>query len=284
MAFTTLVDAATLALHLDDPAWVVVDCRHALADFSLGRRLYDEAHIPGAFFADAERDLAGEHTGTNGRHPLPDPNAFAMFLRSIGVNDATQIVAYDAGGDIFAARLWFLSRWIGHDACAVLDGGLAAWMSGGFPVTTAAPVPRSGSIEAHPRPELVVDASYVLAHLNDPHVQLVDARAADRFAGKNETVDPVAGHIPGARNRFYKENFADDGRLRPSRDLRAAFERFGPGESIVHQCGSGISGALNLLATEIAGLHGARLYAGSWSEWIADPSRPITLEPPTESQ
>jgi thiosulfate/3-mercaptopyruvate sulfurtransferase len=115
-------------------------------------------------------------------------------------------------------------------------------------------------------------------------VQLVDARAADRFAGKNETVDPVAGHIPGARNRFYKENFADDGRLRPSRDLRAAFERFGPGESIVHQCGSGISGALNLLATEIAGLHGARLYAGSWSEWIADPSRPITLEPPTESQ
>ncbi len=284
MAFTTLVDAATLALHLDDPAWVVVDCRHALADFSLGRRLYDEAHIPGAFFADAERDLAGEHTGTNGRHPLPDPNAFATFLRRIGVNDATQIVAYDAGGDIFAARMWFLSRWIGHGACAVLDGGLASWTSGGFPVTTAAPVPRSGSIEAHPQPELVVDAPYVLAHLHDPHVQLVDARAADRFAGKNETVDPVAGHIPGARNRFYKENFADDGRFKPSRDLREAFELFGPGESIVHQCGSGISGALNLLAMEIAGLQGARLYAGSWSEWIADPSRPITLEPATESR
>lgn len=278
MTLTTLVDAATLAAHLDDPAWVVVDCRHALADFSLGRRLYGEAHIPGAFFADGEHDLAGEHTGTNGRHPLPDPNTFAAFLRRIGVNEATQIVAYDAGGDIFAARMWFLCRWIGHDACAVLDGGLAAWIAGGYPVTTALPAPRSGTIDAHVRPELVVDAPYVLAHLDDPQMQLVDARSADRFAGRNETVDPVAGHIPGARNRFYKENFADNGRFKPSRDLRVAFERFGPGKSIVHQCGSGVSGALNLLAMEIAGLRGAQLYAGSWSEWIADPSRPIALE------
>jgi thiosulfate/3-mercaptopyruvate sulfurtransferase len=282
VAFTTLVDAATLASHLDDPAWVVVDCRHALADFSLGRRLYDEAHILGAFFADAERDLAGEHTGTNGRHPLPDPNAFAAFLRSIGVDDTSQIVAYDAGGDIFAARMWFLCRWIGHDACAVLDGGLAGWIASGYPVTTALPAPRSGTVAAQVRPELVVDAPYVLTHLDDPQMQLVDARAADRFAGRNETLDPVAGHIPGARNRFYKENFAENGGFKPSRDLRAAFEQFGPGESVVHQCGSGISGALNLLAMEIAGLSGARLYAGSWSEWIADPSRPITLESATE--
>jgi thiosulfate/3-mercaptopyruvate sulfurtransferase len=278
VAFTTLVDAATLGSHLDDPAWVVVDCRHALGEFSRGRRLYDEAHIPGAFFADAERDLAGPHTGSNGRHPLPDPNAFAAFLRGIGVNDTTQIVAYDAGGDIFAARMWFLCRWIGHDACAVLDGGLAGWITSGYPVTTALPAARNGTIQARVHPEFVVDAPYVLAHLDDPHVQLIDARAADRFAGRNETVDPVAGHIPGARNRFYKDNFSDDGRFKPSPDLRAAFEPFGPAESIVHQCGSGISGALNLLAMEIAGLRGARLYAGSWSEWIADPSRPIALE------
>ena len=278
MAFTTLVDAATLASHSDDAGWVVVDCRHALGEFSRGRRLYDEAHIPGAFFADAERDLAGPHTGSNGRHPLPDPNAFAAFLRGIGVNDTTQIVAYDAGGDIFAARMWFLCRWIGHDACAVLDGGLAEWITTGNPVTTALPPARNGSIEAHVRPQLVVDASFVIAHLDDPQVQLVDARAADRFAGRNETVDAIAGHIPGARNRFYKENFADDGRFKPSPDLRAAFEPLGSATSIVHQCGSGISGALNLLAMEIAGLRGARLYAGSWSEWIADPSRPIALE------
>lgn len=278
MSFGTLVDAVTLAAHLDDPAWVVVDCRHALADYSLGHSQYDEAHIPGAFFADAERDLAGAHTGANGRHPLPDPNAFAAFLRGIGVSAATQVVAYDAGGDIFAARMWFLCRWIGHDACAVLDGGIAGWIASGYPVTSALPAARNGNIETRARPELVVDATYVLAHLDDPQMQLLDARAADRFAGRNETVDPVAGHIPGARNRFYKENFADDGRFKSSRDLRAAFEPFGLGESIVHQCGSGISGALNLLAMEIAGLRGARLYAGSWSEWIADPSRPIALE------
>ncbi len=277
MAYTTIVDAATVAQHLDDPAWVIVDCRHALADFSTGRQLYVEAHIPGAYFADAEHDLAGPKSGTNGRHPLPDPQVFAAFLRSIGVNEETQIVAYDAGGDIFAARLWFLCRWIGHDACAVLDGGLATWITAGLPVThVPPPQPRAGNVHAHLRHELVVDADYVLAHLDDRAMQVLDARAADRFAGQNETVDPVAGHIPGARNRFYKENFADDGHFRPGQQLRAAFEAYGPSASIVHQCGSGISGALNLLAMEIAGLRGARLYAGSWSEWIADPSRPIT--------
>lgn len=274
MPHTTIVDAATVAQHLDDPGWVIVDCRHALADFATGRRLYAEAHIPGAFFADAEHDLAGPHTGTNGRHPLPDPQVFAAFLRGIGVNDDTQVVAYDAGGDIFAARLWFLCRWIGHDACAVLDGGLAAWITTGYAVTQALPQPRTGAVQAQLRPDLVVDADYVLAHLDDRAMQVLDARAADRFAGHNETVDPVAGHIPGARNRFYKENFADDGHFRPGHQLRAAFETYGPSASIVHQCGSGVSGALNLLAMEIAGLRGARLYAGSWSEWIADPSRP----------
>ncbi|HTX56932.1 MAG TPA: sulfurtransferase [Candidatus Acidoferrales bacterium] len=276
MTYTTLVDAAALAAHLDDPTWVVVDCRHALADFTLGRRLYDEAHIPGAFFADVEHDLAGAHTGTNGRHPLPDADAFGAFLRSTGAGDETQIVAYDAGGDMFAARLWFLCRWIGHDACAVLDGGYAAWVGGGYPVTPEPAIGRNGTLHVRRHPELVVNAGFVLAHLDDPAVRLVDARAADRFAGQNETVDPVAGHIPGARNRFFKENFDAAGRFKSPAELAAAFRTLGKAESLVHQCGSGVSGAVNMLAAEIAGLHGTRLYAGSWSEWIADPSRPIT--------
>ncbi len=275
MAYTTLIDAATLAQHLDDPNWVVIDCRHALSDFTLGRKLYDEGHIPGAFFADVERDLAGEHTGKNGRHPLPDPNVFAAYLRSIGVNENTQVVAYDAGGDMFAARVWFLSRWLGHDACAVLDGGFTFWNANGFPVTAQLPASRRGSIAAHVRPELVVDAAHVRAHLSDATMHLVDARAADRFAGQNETIDPVAGHIPGARNRFFKDNFGDNGKFKSPSELAAAFRTIGKAESIVHHCGSGVSGAVNMLATEIAGLHGTRLYAGSWSEWIADPERPI---------
>ena len=275
MPYTTLVDAATLAQHLDDSSWVVVDCRHALADFAIGRRLYEEAHIPGAFFADVEADLAGLHTGSNGRHPLPQPDDFVAYLRSVGVNDDTQVVAYDAGGDVFAARLWFLCRWIGHDACAVLDGGFNAWRAAGYPATAQSPAPRVGTVAARVRPDLVVDAAYVRAHLDDANVQLVDARAADRFAGQNETLDPVAGHIPGARNRFFKENFTSDGRFKTPDELGAAFRELGRVESIVHQCGSGVSGAVNMLAAEIAGLHGARLYAGSWSEWIADPARPI---------
>jgi thiosulfate/3-mercaptopyruvate sulfurtransferase len=274
---TTLVDVTTLADHLDDPAWVVIDCRHALMDFGLGRRLYGESHIPGAFFADVERDLAGAHTGSNGRHPLPDPQAFAAFLRGLGVSENTQVVAYDAGTDMFAARLWFLCRWIGHDACALLDGGFAAWTAGGYPTNSPSPAARHGTLEAHVHPELVVDAAYIAAHLDDASMQLLDARAADRFAGQNETIDPIAGHIPGARNRPFKANFTDDGRFKSPEELRTAFAAFGPSDTIVHQCGSGVTAAANMLAMEIAGLPGTRLYAGSWSEWIADPTHPVVM-------
>jgi thiosulfate/3-mercaptopyruvate sulfurtransferase len=277
VAFTTLVDASTLHAHLDDPSWVVVDCRHALADFSLGRKLYEEAHIPGAFFADVETDLAGAKTGSNGRHPLPDPQMLAAFLESIGVNDKTQIVAYDAGGDMFAARLWLLCRWIGHKAVAVLDGGFTAWTAAGFEITSAPSFSRaSGKVHVKLDDNLVVDSSFVLNRLRSSSMQLVDARAADRFRGENETIDPVAGHIPGAHNRPFKENFGPDLRFRSSDELRAMFDQFGDPENVVHQCGSGVSAAANLLAMEVAGLKGARVYAGSWSEWIADPSRPVT--------
>ncbi len=277
MSFTTIISAQELHERLGAPDLVVFDCRHALADFALGRRLYDESHVPGAFFADVERDLAGAKTGANGRHPLPRPEAFADFLRSCGVSDATQIVAYDAGGDMFAPRFWFLSRWIGHDAVAVLDGGFAAWNLAGYPVSAESPSSvRNGDITLRVHPELLVDAAYVLEHLNDPSMQLLDARARERFSGETEPMDPVAGHIPGAANRWFKQNFAPDGRLKSRETLRAEFERAGlDPKRTVHQCGSGVSAAAGLLAMHHAGLEGSRLYNGSWSEWVSDPSRPV---------
>jgi thiosulfate/3-mercaptopyruvate sulfurtransferase len=254
----------------------VFDCRHALADFGLGRRLYEESHVPGAFFADVERDLAGEKTGENGRHPLPDAETFARFLRSCGVDDRTQIVAYDAGGDMFAPRFWFLARWIGHDAVAVLDGGFAAWTARGYPVSAGTErATREGTLHANVREEMVVDAAFVHSHLSSPEMQLLDARAAERFRGDVEPIDPVAGHIPGARNRWFKANFRDDGTLKSREELRAEFEREGlDPATTVHQCGSGVSAAAAHFAMHHAGLEGSRIYNGSWSEWVADPSRP----------
>lgn len=275
--YRTVISPKALHEHLDDPSYVVVDCRHALADFSLGRRQYDEGHVPGAFFAGVEEDLAGARTGANGRHPLPEAETFARFLRGMGVNDDSQIVAYDAGGDMFAPRVWFLARWIGHDAVAILDGGFAAWQRHGYPVSAApsqdAP---EGNLVARVREHYLVDAAYVHAHIDDARMQLVDGRASDRFAGRNETIDPIAGHIPGALNRWFKDSFNEDGTLKSPEELRAEFEGRGLDPSrVVHQCGSGVSAAANQLAMEHAGLTGSRIYGGSWSEWITDPSRPI---------
>lgn len=281
MPLTTLVSADALRARLGDTNVVIVDCRHSLADFAAGRALYERSHIPGAAFADVERDLSGAKTGRNGRHPLPDPQRFADFLRDAGVGDDTQLVAYDAGGDMFAARLWALSRWIGHDAVAVLDGGFTAWQARGYPVTDAPPPVRArGTLTPAPCPDALVDAAFVLQHLGDDAVQVLDARGEDRFAGENETVDPVAGHIPGAHNRSFRRNFNADGTFKNRQTLREEFlaESDDP-KRIVHQCGSGVSAAVNQLAMEIAGLNGSRLYAGSWSEWIADPNRPIATGP-----
>jgi thiosulfate/3-mercaptopyruvate sulfurtransferase len=275
--FTTTVSPQALRERLGDPQVIVVDCRHALADFTLGRRLYDESHIPGAFFADVEEDLAGRKTGSNGRHPLPDPETFARFLGELGVDDASQVVAYDAGADMFAPRLWFLCRWIGHDAVAVLDGGFTAWVGLGYPTTAAPSEPRrEGRLTVHLHPELLVDAGYVRAHLGDPAVQVLDGRASDRFAGETEPIDPVAGHIPGAANRWFKANFDAAGKFKSPEELRAELARAGidPARTI-HQCGSGLSSAASYLAMEHAGLEGSRIYNGSWSEWVADPTRPV---------
>lgn len=275
--FSTIVSVEDVASHTDDPQWVVLDCRHSLADFNAGKAAYDQSHIPRAFFVSVERDLAGTKTGSNGRHPLPDPQRFAELLRGFGVTGQTQIVAYDAGGDMFAARLWFVCRYIGHDAVAVLDGGFAAWRAADLPVTAAVPAARAtGNLQPRLRPDLIVNADDVLRSLGDRSFSLLDARSPDRFAGQNETMDPVGGHIPGASNRWFKENFDASGRFKPSSDLREEFQtnRIAP-ERLVHQCGSGVSAAANMLAMEIAGIHGTRLYPGSWSEWCADPARPI---------
>jgi len=273
----TIVSVEELAAHLNDPAWVIVDCRHSLQDFSAGRRAYAQAHIPGAFFAHVETELAGKKTGANGRHPLPDPAQFASFLRELGVHRSTQIIAYDAGADMFAARFWFLCRHAGHDAVAILDGGLGAWVAAGKQVSAQEPPrPQNGTIAASPRHEMIVDAQAVLASLEDATLTLLDARAADRFAGQNETIDPVAGHIPGALNRPFKQNFDERGMFKPPAQLREEYEQLDVHpKRLVHQCGSGVSSAVNLLAMEIAGIEGSRLYPGSWSEWIADPARPV---------
>src|SRR5262245_61630343 len=273
--FTTLVTADELARHLDDPRWVVFDCRHDLAQPGLGRAEYLQAHIPGARFMHMDEDLAGPMTGTNGRHPLPDPALFAAKLGAAGVGPDTQVVAYDAHGAVNASRLWWMLRWLGHDAAAVLDGGIGKWLGEARPVTTELPRPAAARFDARPRP-VAVDAARVLAGLRMPGMTLLDARSAERYRGESEPIDPVAGTSPGSLNRFVGENL-DGGTFKPPGRLREEFQavlgRNAPA-SVVHSCGSGVAACHNLLAMEIAGLGGSRLYPGSWSEWIADPARP----------
>ena len=277
MSYTTLVAAATLAAHLDDPAWLVIDVRHQLADTGYGECIYAENHIPGAVFLHCDCDLSGPMTGSNGRHPLPAVEKLAARLGEIGIGPQTQVVIYDDAQGMIAGRLWWLLRWLGHEQVAVLDGGLQAWQAAGRALTTELPVLRPTTFTAKVR-DTMVDADYVQAFLQTSRMHLVDARSPDRFRGENETIDPVGGHIPGAVNRFFRENLRADGRFKPAAELRAEWLMVLAGaspEQVVHQCGSGVSACHNILAMEIAGLPGSRLYAGSWSEWCADCGRPV---------
>jgi thiosulfate/3-mercaptopyruvate sulfurtransferase len=272
-SFRTLIDAATLNALLGRRDLRIVDCRHDLADPAAGRRAYAEAHLPGAVFMHLDEDLSGVRTGSNGRHPLPNPVTFAARLGALGIAPEDQVVAYDDAGGAIAARLW----WIGHERAAVLDGGLRAWRAAGLPLESAVPAPCPVMHPVSPALVGVVDAEALQGALAAASVTLIDARSPDRFAGQNETLDPVAGHIPGALNRFFRNNLAD-GHFRPADELRAGFEGLLAGRApadVVHQCGSGVTACHNLLAMEVAGLHGSRLYPGSWSEWCADPSRPV---------
>ncbi|HJW03092.1 MAG TPA: sulfurtransferase [Azospira sp.] len=277
MVYTTLVDGVALAAHLQDPGWVVVDCRHDLVKPEAGAAAYAAGHIPGAVFLHLDRDLSGPKNGRNGRHPLPAPEILVQRLEAAGISDGTQVVAYDDCGGMMAGRLWWLLRWLGHDQVALLDGGLQAWLSGGQPLATDIPRPNPGHLSLALR-DWVVGVDDVLAGLGFAGRLILDARAPDRFRGENESIDPAAGHIPGARNRFFRDNLGPDGRFKPAAQLRqewtATLDAFTPAQ-VVHQCGSGVSACHNLLAMEIAGLSGSRLYAGSWSEWCADPGRPV---------
>jgi len=282
MRYTTLISVAELAAHSADPQCVVCDCRHDLADPAAGRAAYATSHIPGARFLHLDDDLSGTRTGRNGRHPLPDHAVLARKLGALGIDNDTQVVAYDASGGCFAARLWWLLRWLGHERVAVLDGGWPAWLAAGQPVTAAAPAVTPTTFTADLQPQLAIDADFVVRHLATTDFQVLDARSPDRFRGENETLDPIGGRIPGARNRFFKDNLGPDGRFKPAGVLRAEFQVLSdgrPARDLVMQCGSGVTACHNLLALAHAGLDGAALYPGSWSEWSAWPGAPVATGP-----
>lgn len=278
MSFTTLIQPADLMGHLDDPRFLVVDCRFDLADPAAGEAAWRESHVPGAAYLHLDRDLSGPSSATTGRHPLPDPAAFAATLGRLGVTPATQVVAYDAGPGFFAARLWWMLRWVGHDAAAVLDGGLAAWTAAGGPVDRSVRQRAHAPFEPKLRDGLALSAATLQQALAAGRLALLDARAPERFAGRVEPIDPVAGHVPGALNHPCSANVGPDGRFLPPQELArryAATLAARSGDPIACMCGSGVTACHNLLALEVAGIAGARLYPGSWSEWIRDPARPV---------
>lgn len=277
-----LVSTETLAKHLGDPGWIVVDVRHELSNPATGPRLYSEGHIPGAFFLHVDDDLSSPKTAATGRHPLPDLKAFEAKVRACGIGPGKQVVAYDDQGGSYASRLWWMLQWLGHEAVAILDGGYPKWTAEGRPTNTAKPAPRQGEFVARPHLGQTVDAAFVDRFRTHASIRLLDARAAERFAGQNETIDPTAGHIPGARNRFWKANLAADGRFKAPdvlrEELTLALAGTAP-ESSIHMCGSGVTACHNLFAMALAGLPMGRLYPGSWSEWIVDPARAVAQGP-----
>jgi len=277
MKKTTLVNTDQLAQHLQDPQWVVFDCRFSLTRSESGRQAHAKAHIPGARYAHLNEDLSSPVTPAGGRHPLPDPAVLARKLSRWGVDRHKQVVVYDDSFGSMAARMWWLLRWLGHDAVALLDGGFPSWAKQGRELSAEIPVCLPAEFHPAPDDRLWVGSDAVLEALRTTAV-ILDARAEERFSGLFEPLDKVAGHIPGSLNAPFEDNLDLRGNFLPAAELRAHYESLlhgvRPDESI-HMCGSGVTACHNLLALEIAGMPGGKLYAGSWSEWIADPSRPI---------
>jgi thiosulfate/3-mercaptopyruvate sulfurtransferase len=281
--FTTLIDASTLRDLLGHASMAIVDCRFDLIDPLGGHRAYLTGHIPGARYADLNKDLSAPVNPRSGRHPLPAPQNFAAALVRLGIGPATQVIAYDDSGGAFAARLWWMLRWVGHGSAAVLDGGLKAWIAAGGNLESGE-AKASAQESKVPGFALQVDAAAVIdtpgveAWLKDPAHLLTDARAAERYSGAVEPIDSVAGHVAGAVNHPFSANLAADGRFLPAAELRRLWDKRLAGRQprqVAAMCGSGVTACHNLLSLEVAGLRGARLYAGSWSEWIRDPSRPV---------
>ena len=279
MAFTTLISTAALALHLDDPPFAIVDCRYKLDDGSWGAREYTNLHIPGAVYAHLGNDLAGPKTGTNGRHPLPDPKTLADTFGRFGITSGVQVVAYDQDNGMYASRLWWMLRWLGHDAAAVLDGGFKQWIAEGRPTRSGDEQRAPQTFNAAPRHAMTLDVQGVASLVGKSEWTLVDARAPERYRGDTEPIDKTPGHIPGAVNHFFTHNLDDRGIFKTPEELRsmlgAAIGSAVAADHLVCYCGSGVTACHNLLALEHAGLKGAKLYPGSWSEWSSDTSRPV---------
>jgi thiosulfate/3-mercaptopyruvate sulfurtransferase len=287
--YTTLIEPPELAPHLGDPAWAVIDCRFDLTRPDWGERAWAAAHIPHALYAHLDRDLSAPRTPLTGRHPLPPAAELAATFGRFGIDAGVQVVVYDQGSAAYAARLWWLLRWLGHRGVAVLNGGLAAWERAGLPLSRAADSRAARDFTAVPDARMLVAGAEVAAAVDSGALKrgetlLVDARSAERFAGENETLDPVAGHIPGARNHPYAANQDAQGRFLDGAQLRREWQSTLRGRSptrLIAMCGSGVTACHNLLALEVAGLSGARLYAGSWSEWIRDPAHAVARGPET---
>ena len=281
--YTTLIEPTDLAAHMDDTDWAVLDCRFELLRPEAGAEAYSQAHIPHAIYAHLDRDLSGPVTPTSGRHPLPVPEAWVATLGRWGIDEKVQIVAYDQSNGAHASRLWWLLRWVGHLRVAVLNGGFAAWQQAGLPVSQQVQIRPPRRFRTHPaRASLISTAELeklqAAGQLSRGERTLIDARSADRFRGENETIDTRAGHIPGARNHPFAHNLDAQGRFLPVPTLRARWLETLQGKAsatAIAMCGSGVTACHNLLALEVAGLPGAQLYAGSWSEWIRDPGRPV---------
>lgn len=276
--YTTLISTAQLAEHLKDANIVIFDCRFDLANTEAGRQAYQQDHIPGARYIHLDEDLSSPISKNTGRHPLPDAGTLAKKLADQGVNNHTQVIAYDGGPGAMAARLWWLVRWLGHNKVAVLDGGFAAWQAAGLTTTAELPEIVTTTFDAHIRHDLFVNADTVEQIRQDSAFCLIDARAPERFSGEVEPLDKVAGHIPGAMNMRWEENLRNDKTFKSPDELQQRFNKQlnnVPAGNVIHSCGSGVTACHNLLAMEHAGLNGSRLYAGSWSEWIALPGRPV---------
>ena len=281
MPLKTLIDADSLRRLLGQPQLAVIDCRFDLMNPAGGLEAYVKGHIPGARYADLNRDLSSPVTAHTGRHPLPAPDVFAARLGELGVGDDTQVVAYDDANSSMAARLWWMLRWLGHEAVAVLDGGFKAWVAAGGAVESGEAATRTArTARFTPRvdPRAVLSTADLERTLQAGTHLLVDARAAERFAGSVEPIDPVAGHVPGAVNHPFTANLGADGRFLPAAELERRWRERLAGKNagqLIAMCGSGVTACHHLLSLEAAGIPGGRLYAGSWSEWIRDPRRPV---------
>jgi thiosulfate/3-mercaptopyruvate sulfurtransferase len=270
---TTLLNRDMLAQHLDDPAWVIVDCRFSLADTGAGYRAYQEGHIPNAVYAHLDDDLSGPPVTNQGRHPMPTPAALIELFGRLSINNQRQVVVYDDANGAIASRLWWMLRYMKHEAVAVLDGGWQAWLAAGLPTQAGVNQPAPALFQGEPRSDLLVTAD----QLSEASL-LVDSRDGPRYRGEQEPIDPVAGHIPGAVNYFYQQNWTEDGRYRPVAEMTEQLKELlgdSPAGDTVFYCGSGVTACVNLLAMAHAGLGDGRLYGGSWSDWIHDPARPI---------